>query len=62
MMGCGVPVLPVVGLALTGLSSGTLTFFADASRVAIWVVLTAVALGIAHLAWLVSTQPQPSER
>jgi len=38
VMGCGVPVLPVIGLAFTGLSSGALAFFASFSQVAIWVV------------------------
>lgn len=53
VMGCGVPVLPVVGLAVTGVSSGTLTFFAEASRVAIVVVLVALAMGVAYFGWLV---------
>lgn len=53
--GCGVPVLPVVGLAFTGagLSVETLKLFADLSRVAAWVVLVAVTLGVAWLGWLV---------
>lgn len=46
--------------ALTGVSSGTLQFFADFSRVAIWVVLAATALGVAYLGWLVSTTPAES--
>ena len=45
-MGCGVPVLPVVGLALTGLSSNALTSFSEASRIATRVVLFAVAAGV----------------
>ena len=52
VMGCGVQVLPVIGLAFTGLSSATLTFFADFSRVAIWVVLGAVTVGVAWFGWL----------
>jgi hypothetical protein len=52
VMGCGVPVLPVIGLAFTGVSSSTLAFFASFGRVAIWVVLAAVAVGIAWLGWL----------
>lgn len=55
VMGCGVPVLPVVGLAVTGVSSGTLRFFADSSRVAIVIVLLATAVGVAYLGWLVET-------
>ena len=52
VMGCGVPVLPVIGLAFTGLSASALTFFASFSRVAIWVVLGAVTVGVAWLGWL----------
>ena len=33
VMGCGAPVIPVVGLAFAGLSSGTLAFLASLSRV-----------------------------
>jgi hypothetical protein len=64
VMGCGVPVLPVIGLAMTGVSSGTLTFFADFSRVAIVVVLVGIALGVAYLGWRVATIPEtgPSGR
>jgi len=53
VMGCGVPVLPVVGLAVTGMSSGTLSLFAELSRVAIAVVLVATTLGVLWLGWLV---------
>lgn len=57
VMGCGVPVLPVIGLAFTGLSSATLTFFADLSSIAIWVVLSAVAAGVAWYGWLAGADP-----
>lgn len=53
VMGCGVPVLPVVGLALTGLSSATLTFFSQLSRVATAFVLFTMTLGVVWLGWLV---------
>ena len=49
--GCGVPVLPVVGLALTGLSSGMLTFLGQLARVGTTVVLVAVAVGVVWLGW-----------
>jgi hypothetical protein len=49
LAGCGVPVLPVVGLALTGLSSGTLTLLTTLSRISI--VLVLAAMGAAVL-WL----------
>ncbi len=60
VMGCGVPVLPVVGLAFTGVSSSTLAFFSSFGRVAIWVVLGAVAVGIVWLGWLAGAAPAAS--
>lgn len=51
--GCGAPVIPVVGLAFVGLSSGMLAVLAELSRVATAFVLIAVALGVLHLGWLV---------
>jgi len=59
VMGCGVPVLPVIGLAFTGLSSGALAFFASFSQVAIWVVLGAVAVGIAWFGWRAGAAAAP---
>lgn len=53
--GCGVPVLPVVGMALTGVSTTTLRFFSEASQIAIAVVLIGVALGVVYYGWLVGT-------
>lgn len=53
VVGCGAPVIPVVGLAFVGLSSGTLAVLAHLSRVATILVLVAVALGIVCLGWLV---------
>jgi hypothetical protein len=53
LAGCGVPVLPVVGLAFTGLSSGTLTLFSTLSRISIAVVLAAMALAVIWLGWRV---------
>ena len=51
LAGCGVPVLPVVGLAFTGLSSGTLTLFTTLSRISIAVVLSAMAVAVAWYGW-----------
>jgi hypothetical protein len=51
VMGCGAPVIPVVGLAFAGLSSGTLVLLAWLSRVATAVVFVAVTGGVAYLAW-----------
>jgi hypothetical protein len=53
--GCGVPVLPVIGLAVTGVSTETLRLLATTSRVAVPVVLFAATLGTAWLGWLVSS-------
>jgi hypothetical protein len=51
LAGCGVPVLPVVGLAFTGLSSGTLTLFSTLSRISIAVVLAAMSVAVLWLGW-----------
>ena len=53
VVGCGAPVLPVIGLAFAGLSSGTLALLSALSRVAISVVLVALAAGVAFLGWRV---------
>ena len=52
--GCGAPVLPVLGLALQGLTSGTLALLATVSRVAGQVVLIGATLVVLVLAWLIS--------
>lgn len=51
LAGCGVPVLPVVGLAFTGLSSGTLTLFATLSRISIVVVLSLMSIAVVLFGW-----------
>jgi len=51
VVGCGAPVLPVVGLAFVGLSSGTLALLAQLSQVATAFVFIAVALGVIYLGW-----------
>jgi hypothetical protein len=48
-MGCGAPVLPVIGLAVAGLSSGTLAVLSGVSRVMSAVVMIALAVGVAFL-------------
>jgi hypothetical protein len=53
VMGCGAPVIPVLGLAFVGLSSGTLKLLAGLATVATTAVLLAMALGVSYLAWLV---------
>jgi hypothetical protein len=59
LAGCGVPVLPVVGLAFTGLSSGTLTLFSNLSRVSIAVVLGAMFLAVLWLGWRAGAKAAP---
>ena len=54
--GCGAPVIPVLGLAFVGLSSGTLALLAELSRVATMLVFIAVTLGIAYLGWFASSR------
>jgi hypothetical protein len=51
VMGCGAPVLPVVGLAFAGLSSGTLAFLSSLSRIATLLVLLALAAAVMVLGW-----------
>lgn len=48
--GCGAPVLPVVGLALTGLSSGTIALLSSASRFLVWIVMAGVIASVVVLA------------
>lgn len=55
--GCGAPVMPVLGLAFAGLSSGTITLLSEGSKVATWILLTAMTLGVAYLGWVVG-QPR----
>jgi hypothetical protein len=40
-----------VGLAFTGLSSGTLTLFSTLSRISIAVVLAAMSIAVLWLGW-----------
>ena len=51
VMGCGAPGLPVFGLALAGLSSGTLQLLVHVSRAATAAVLILMTAGVAYLAW-----------
>jgi hypothetical protein len=58
LAGCGVPVLPVLGLAFTGLSSGTLTLFSTLSRISFAVVLIAMSVAVFWLGWRVGSAPR----
>jgi hypothetical protein len=58
VVGCGAPVLPVVGLVFAGLSSGTLALLSTFSRIVVPVVLTGLTAGVVYLGWRVgSTLP-----
>ena len=59
VVGCGAPVLPVVGLAFAGLSSGTLAFLSGLSRVIGAAVLAGLAAGVVYLAWRVGASSAP---
>jgi hypothetical protein len=56
VIGCGAPVLPVVGLAFAGLSSGTLALLSGISRVMAVVITTALVMGVAYLGWRASSR------
>ena len=56
--GCGAPILPVLGLAFTGLSSGTLVLLAELSKLSTTIVLVAMTLGVAYLGWVVGPSPR----
>jgi hypothetical protein len=53
VVGCGAPVLPVVGLAFAGLASGTLVFLATLARITTAIVLVVLVAGVAYLGWRV---------
>jgi hypothetical protein len=56
VVGCGAPVLPVVGLAFAGLSSGTLAMLSGLSRASSVALLTTLTLAVAYLGWLVGDE------
>src|SRR5438094_10329981 len=49
VVGCGAPVLPVVGLVFAGLSSGTLALLSGISRVSSVVAMVALTVVVAWL-------------
>jgi hypothetical protein len=59
VMGCGAPMIPVVGLAFVGLSSTTLTWLSQVSTVATAAVVGGMTLGVIYLAWRVGGAPAP---
>lgn len=56
VMGCGAPVIPVVGLAFVGLSSGTLVWLSQLSVVATTAVIVGMTAGMVYLAWKVGAR------
>ena len=62
VMGCGAPVLPVVALAVAGLSSGTLAVLSGLSTVVGRVVLVALVLAVGSLGWLVGAADRAAGR
>ena len=62
VMGCGAPVLPVIGLAFVGLSSGTLKLLAGLSKVFTVVILSAMTFGVAYFGWIVSAHSETDSR
>jgi hypothetical protein len=53
VVGCGAPVLPVVALAFTGLSSGTVLLLSAISRATAIALLVILAAGVVYLGWRV---------
>ena len=59
VVGCGAPVLPVVGLVFAGLSSTTLAVLSQLSRISAIAVIVALVLAIAWLGWQVGNRGAP---
>ena len=60
VMGCGAPVIPVLGLAFVGLESGTLHFLAQSSRVATIALFAVLFLAVGYLGYRTSRARQRS--
>jgi len=58
VVGCGAPVLPVVGLVFTGLSSGTLALLSLSSQIAAATVLLLLSGAVLYLGWLTAPKAQ----
>ena len=56
VVGCGAPVLPVVGLVFAGLSSTSVTLLSEVSRVSAIVVVLVLLVAIVWLGWQVGTR------
>jgi hypothetical protein len=62
VVGCGAPVIPVLGLAFTGLTSTTLTLLGQVSRIATTLVLVGLTVGVVYLAWRAAGERTTSVR
>ena len=60
VVGCGAPVLPVVGLVFAELSSTTLAVLSQASRVSAMAVVVVLLVAIAWLGWQEGTRRAPA--
>jgi len=56
VMGCGAPVIPVIGLAFMGLSSNTLKWLAELSRIGTGIVLLTMTLGLGFFGYACKRQ------
>jgi len=62
VMGCGAPVMPVVGLAFTGLASGTIKLLSAVSAIATLAVVLVLSLGVGYFGWLVDAAARSQAR
>jgi hypothetical protein len=56
VMGCGAPVLPVIGLAFAGLSSTTIKWMSDLSTIGTTAVLVGLGSAVLWLSWRVGNE------
>jgi hypothetical protein len=56
VMGCGAPVLPVIGLAFAGLSSTTIKWMSDVSTIGTAAVLIGLGSAVLWLGWRVGNE------
>jgi len=59
VVGCGAPVLPVVGLVFAGLSSTTLAVMSQVSRISAIAVVVALLIAITWLGWQMGNRGAP---
>jgi len=60
VVGCGAPVLPVVGLVFAGLSSTTLALLSEVSRISAIAVIVLLLATITWLGWRAGAEPPAS--